>query len=273
MRLTTRTAAIAVAGLAALATGCSSGSSAAPAPVVHHKPVVQQVAAKAKPLTAKQQLAAAMRATLAEHTALFRERWSVVPVKPSETFENINPYKTIAGWADFDKNRYVEHLVRAPHAAQPTFPGATGLSDGQSFFQGNTTNLVNSGTWAKSSLTTCGNIDVLVDVLSNTTGTIAVQRFVRMHYTKYTLKVDLGRQLMDSCDAATRAQGRSMLGQLATQYVWVNSDNQIFLQKIVVPTGSVSALGYNASVVKNVAMTIELNGFGVKPVIPPHPTA
>ena len=80
MRLTTGTATLAVAGLAALVTGCSSSSpSAAPAAPAHVvKPVVQQAAAK--PLSARQQLAAAQRKSLEAHTAMVRIRETVVQV-------------------------------------------------------------------------------------------------------------------------------------------------------------------------------------------------
>ena len=280
MRLTTGTAVLAVAGLAVLATGCSSSSpSAAPVrPAVQKaEPVVQQATVKARPLTPKQQLAKAMRTTLGAHTALFRERWSIIYVNPPVEHENINPYRSVAGVADFDNNRYVMHAVEAQHAAQPSFPNATALSDGESFFSGNTTNLVASGVWSKSALTSCDNIDTLADVLSYTTGPIAVKKWVRLYsetgYTKYTVKMDIGRQLQDSCNAEDRALGRTMVGQLADETVWVNSDGQIAMQQFVIDPGTVQVPGVSASEVKAIVLTVELGSFGVKPVIPPHPTS
>jgi hypothetical protein len=278
MRLTTGTAALAVAGLAALATGCSSSSPAAQAPVVHHAPaVVKPAAVTTAPQTPQQQLARAMRTTLGMHTALFRVRWSISYVTPPAKNENINPYQTVAGVADFDNNRWVQHVVLADHAAQPSFPDATGMSDGDNVFTGSTTSLVNNGVWTKSALQSCNNADSLADVLSFTTGRIAVKKYVRLYgetgYTRYTAKVDFGRQLKDSCSADDRALGSKLVGQLVTEIVWVNRDGEIVLKQIVLDPGAVQVPGVSASQVKAIYRTVELGSFGVSPVIPPHRTS
>ena len=94
MRLTTSTATLAVAGVAALATGCSSsGPSAAPVVRHHVKP-----AAVAKPaarhLTPRQELAQAARASLRAHSAAYRELETIVYVKAPTKGVNISPILT-----------------------------------------------------------------------------------------------------------------------------------------------------------------------------------
>jgi hypothetical protein len=238
---------------------------------------VKPAAVKSVPSTPQQQLARATRATLAAHTALFRVRWSINYVTPPAKNEDINPYETVAGVVDFDNNRWVQHVVVADHAAQPTFPSATGVSDGDNVFTGNTTKLVNDGVWNKGTLSACNNADSLADVLSFTTGKIAVKKYQRLYqetgYTQYTAKVDFGRQLQDSCSAADRSVGRSLAGQLMTENVWVNRDGQISMVQFMLDPGSMKVPGISASEVKAIYRTVELGSFGVKLVIPPHRTS
>jgi hypothetical protein len=161
------------------------------------------------------------------------------------------------------------------NAQQPQFPLATVLIDGSNVYQALTDVVVTSGKWVKSSATACDNVDQITDVLSQAKGPISVYPHGHVGsetgINRYTVKWDFGAAMAGgSCGgpATTAAPG-----QLVTEDVWVDHEGLIRKERYTIDPGQVHMPGVDPAKVKAVVLTIELDSYGVRLVVPPHPTA
>ncbi len=272
MRLNSTTAAtLTAAGLAALITGCSSGSSSAGGPVVVHHQAAAQTAAQpaaAPTLTAKQQLAKAVRASLAGHTVQFRYRNSVALVDPAQG-EDVNPYAVGAGIANFDSNFATMNVVSGTHAAQPYTPAVTNLLLGASEFTASNANAVAGKNWTQSTPGAGDSADLLVtQVMQDIKGPVRIVAKTK-YATVFQVRSDLQQLILDQGGSSSDAA--SFAGTTQTEKVWVNKDGRITRVRWTIPGGHVN--GLSASDVRATYVTLDLANYGVDMFVPSHPTA
>ena len=277
MRVTTRSATtVAVAGLAAVLAGCSSGSSSSAPPVVHHvttaKPAAQAAAAPAVPANPKAALAAAVRASLAAHSVQFRYLDTIALVHPESVVENINPYFTEAGVANFDTNSVTVNVVNGQHAAQPFYPTVTTVVSGADEFQADTAAAINAGKWAKAVAAQGDGADVqITQVMQDIKGPVTIVGH-SADVTKYQVQSNLSQLLTDQ-GAGNSGIVRSLAGTTQTENVWVNRDGLITAVRWTLDPGAAHISGLDPAKVRAAYISIDFSNYGVDVVVPPHPTA
>jgi len=275
MRVTTSTAAtLTVAGLAALVTGCSSASSTGSGPVVPHRPVTAAPAAAktaAKSLTPKQQLAAAIRRSLAAHTVQFRYRDGRTLVDASGP-ENVNPYFSSAGIANFDKNLVTVYTVLGAHANQPYDPMVSEVIDQDSVFFGLTDAVLSSGKWVKHAAGPGAAADVQLTQIMQDVKSVRIASQTK-NGTVFQLQADLSKMLIDQGSSSSDPVAKALAGTTQSERVWVNRDGRVARARWTIDPGKVHVPGLSPSVVKAAYITIDFTDYGVDMVVPPHATA
>jgi hypothetical protein len=266
MRLTTSTATLAVAGLAALATGCSSSGQSASVPaVVHH---AQPAAAKpaARPLSPRAALAKAVRATLAAHTVQFRYQDTVTFLKGKAPTQGVNPspLDNSAGVANFDKDLVTLNDVEDSHANQPSGPDVVGIVDGDTVFAA-PTDAALLGVWIKGANDNGGHADVLVSqVLQDTKGPVRVVA-KSAGGAVYSVQSDLGQLAKDQSNGQDVSLKAALGGTTQTEQVWVNRDGLIWKVRWTIDPGSVHLSG-----LRSFQTVLQLGSYGVDMFVQPH---
>jgi hypothetical protein len=279
-RTTTAAVTLTAAGLAALATGCSSGGSS-PSGLVptHHvakaaPAAVKQVAVKqvAAPRNPKAELARAVRASLAAHTVQFRYRDTKTLVDPTRG-ENLNPFYTSAGIANFDSNLVSAYTSAGDHANQPFLPSVATIVDDNAKFEGVADDVVGSGKWAKSSANAGDAADVqITQLMQAVKGPVTIVSHT-VNVTEYQLQVDMSQMLIDQSGNSGDSLARQLAGTTQTENVWVNRDGLIVRARWTIDPGKAHVSSLDPSVVKAAYITIDYTNYGVDMVIPPHASA
>lgn len=275
MRRTTSLAATLTAvGLAVLATGCASTSGNA-GPVVKRQPVkVAPVAAKpATPLNPKQQLAKAVRASLAAGHAQFRYQFTQSLVDPKRG-QNLNPSETLAGVLDFDHNLVTAYDFLANASTnQPQQPDLSLLVAGDRQFQGVTADLLAAvAPWAESKTAPGNAADVQVtQVLQDVKGPVRIAGR-SPNYTLYQLQANMSQLFVDQGSSKSDPMVQALAGTTQTERVWVNRDGVVTRVRWTIDPGAARISGVDPAVVKALVITLDFSNYGVGMVVPPHPT-
>jgi hypothetical protein len=234
------------------------------APVAAAKPA-------AKPLTARQQLANAVRASLAAHTVQFRYRDTKTLVDPVRG-ENVNPFYNSAGIANFDSNRVTAYTVAGEHANQPYVPSIARVVEQDSQFMADSQGMLFPDGWAKGSAGAGSSADVQVtQVMQAIKGPVKVVSHTA-NITVFQMQSNLGQMLRDQGGAAADPLANLFAGTTQTENVWVNRDGRVVRARWTIDPSKVHAAGVSSSVVKAVYITIDFTNYGVDMVVPPHET-